>query len=118
MLLRRTPARAAARVGRGLEAQVAQHHLDRRVVQRRLHHGVGALAQQQRLPTRQCLAHERQVAALDNAARVAVKRYEDGLRLGAAGGDDLSDLDLPPGPGGEPSEQARLPRKDFVEWSL
>ena len=57
------------------------------------------------------------VAALDNAARVAVKRYEDGLRLGA-GGDDVSDLDLGPVGGGEPSDQARLPRKDFVEWSL
>ncbi|KAH8057467.1 cAMP-dependent protein kinase regulator [Aureococcus anophagefferens] len=44
------------------------------------------------------------MTALDHAARVAVKRYDSALRRGGASSDDAS--------------QPRLPRKDFVEWSL
>ncbi len=70
-----------------------------------------------------CVAFE-DMAALDNAARVAVGKYDgalkQGMREGRGGGEDFSDVELgaPDASGTQGQEAARLPRKDFVEWSL
>ncbi|KAH8092908.1 cAMP-dependent protein kinase regulator [Aureococcus anophagefferens] len=74
------------------------------------------------------------MTALDHAARVAVKRYDSALRRGVAargvasrraGGDvDLGAADSfaftarAKGASSDDASQPRLPRKDFVEWSL
>jgi len=67
-----------------------------------------------------CVAFE-DMAALDNAARVAVGKYDGAMKQGmAAGRDGDPDLDLgaPDKSATAGQEAARLPRKDFVEWSL